>query len=58
MKAFRACMSAAPLALAMALLFISLSAGAQNPAQASKSADGASGNAENGKRLFSRYGCY
>jgi len=58
MKAFRACMSAAPLALAMALLFISLSAGAQKPAQASKSADGASGNAENGKRLFTRYGCY
>jgi mono/diheme cytochrome c family protein len=57
MKTFRA-WSAVLTALAMALIFVSIRARAQNTAQSSKPSDAQSGNAENGKRLFTKYGCY
>jgi mono/diheme cytochrome c family protein len=61
MKAFRGCRPTSLIALAlvaMLLIFISTSARAQNAAQSSKASDSQSGNAENGKRLFVKYGCY
>jgi len=57
MKTFRG-WSAVLTALAMALIFVSIRARAQNAAQSSKPSDSQSGNAENGKRLFTKYGCY
>jgi len=61
MKMFRACRSANLVALAllaMPLIFICTGVKAQNTAQSSKASDSQSGNAENGKRLFVKYGCY
>jgi ubiquinol-cytochrome c reductase cytochrome c subunit len=42
----------------MALIFVSTRTTAQNAAQSSKPSETQSGNAENGKRLFTKYGCY
>ena len=61
MKMFRARRSANSVALAlltMPLIFICTGVKAQNTAQSSKASDSQSGNAENGKRLFVKYGCY
>jgi mono/diheme cytochrome c family protein len=58
MKIFRACGSALQIVLAVALIFVSIRARAQNAAQASKSSEAPSGNAENGKRLYTKDGCY
>jgi mono/diheme cytochrome c family protein len=58
MKNFRACRSAILIALAMALILVSSSVRAQNAAQSTKTSDTQAGNAENGKRLFIKYGCY
>jgi mono/diheme cytochrome c family protein len=61
MKMFRTCRSADLVTLAllaMPLIFICTGVKAQNTAQASKASDSQSGNAENGKRLFVKYGCY
>jgi mono/diheme cytochrome c family protein len=58
MKTFRVFSSAALAALAMALIFSTARARAQNSAQESKSAEAPAGNAENGKRDFVKFGCY
>jgi len=58
MKTFRACGSALLIVFAMALTFVSIRARAQNAAQASRPSEAQSGNAENGKRLYTKYGCY
>jgi mono/diheme cytochrome c family protein len=58
MKTFRACSSASLVALAMALIFTPTRVRAQNAAQASKPAEASAGNAENGKRIYTKYGCY
>jgi ubiquinol-cytochrome c reductase cytochrome c subunit len=46
------------MALAISLSFIFSHIGAMNAAQESKPADTSSGNAENGKRIFNKNGCY
>lgn len=46
------------LALAMTLVFSGASVCALEAAQDSKTSDAPSGNAENGKRLFAKNGCY
>jgi mono/diheme cytochrome c family protein len=46
------------LAMAMALVVVSVCSSAQNAAPSSKPVDAQSGNADNGKRLFVKYGCY
>src|ERR1700687_917078 len=58
MKTFRACGSALQIVLAVALIFVSIRARTQNAAQASKPSETPSGNAENGKRLYTKDGCY
>src|ERR1700736_2066347 len=58
MKIFCVCRSGILIALATALIFVSIRARAQNAAQSSKPSDAQSGNAENGKRLFTKDGCY
>ena len=58
MKIFGVCRSGILIALATALIFVSIRALAQNAAQSSKPSDAKSGNAENGKRLFTKDGCY
>jgi mono/diheme cytochrome c family protein len=58
MKTYCACSSAILVALTMALIFVPIRVRAQNAAQAMKPSEAPSGNAENGKRLFTKYGCY
>src|ERR1700726_1793256 len=58
MKIFGVCRSGILIALGTALIFVSIRALAQNVAQSSKPSDAKSGNADNGKRLFTKDGCY
>jgi mono/diheme cytochrome c family protein len=58
MKSFRGCRFDAGAALAIALFFISLHVRSAIAAQESKPADAPAGNAENGKRIFTKNGCY
>jgi mono/diheme cytochrome c family protein len=58
MKTFRGYSSAAAVALAIALYFSSSHARIVNAAQESKTSDVPAGNAENGKRVFNKNGCY
>ena len=58
MKLFRGYRFTAAAALAIALFFISLHVGNADAAQESKPADAPAGNAENGKRIFAKNGCY
>jgi len=58
MKAFRGYSSAAGVAIAVAFLFMSPSVRVTDAAQESKPAETPAGNAENGKRIFNKNGCY
>ncbi|SRR5258706_6826179 len=58
MENFRACRSVILIVLAMALIFVSIGVSAQNAVPSAKSSEKQSGNAENGKQLFVKYGCY
>ena len=58
MKLFRGYRFTAAAARAIALFFISLHVGNADAAQESKPADAPAGNAENGKRIFAKNGCY
>jgi mono/diheme cytochrome c family protein len=58
MKTLRGCSSSILLALATALIFSAIGVSGQNAAQATKPATAPAGNAENGKRIFTKYGCY
>jgi mono/diheme cytochrome c family protein len=58
MKTFCAYGSAVIVALAFALIFSSSRVTGQNVAQASRSSEAPAGNAENGKRVYTKYGCY
>ena len=58
MKTFRWCSSAAAVALAIALFLSSPSVRLLDAAQESKTSDAPTGNAENGKRVFTNIGCY
>ncbi|MGD0956697.1 MAG: cytochrome c [Candidatus Acidiferrales bacterium] len=58
MKIFRVYSSANLVALAMALIFSPIRVKGQNAAQASKPSEASAGNAENGKRIYTKYGCY
>jgi mono/diheme cytochrome c family protein len=46
------------MALAMALIFSPIGLRGQSAAQASKPSEAPDGNAENGKRVYTKYGCY
>jgi len=58
MKTFRGCGAATIVFLALALFFSCTRARVANAAQESKPAENPSGNAENGKRVFNKIGCY
>jgi mono/diheme cytochrome c family protein len=58
MKSFRGCGSAAVVAIAFALFFSGARARVVDAAQESKPTDTPAGNAENGKRIFTKNGCY
>jgi mono/diheme cytochrome c family protein len=58
MKSFRGCGFDAGAALAIALFFIFFHVRSADAAQESKPADAPAGNAENGKRIFAKNGCY
>jgi mono/diheme cytochrome c family protein len=58
MNRFRWYFSAAVVAIAIALSFGSAHIGVVNAAQESKPPDAPSGNAENGKKIFNKNGCY
>ena len=58
MKTFLGYSSAAVVALAMALFFSSTHVRIVDAAQESKAPDAPAGNAENGKRVFNKIGCY
>lgn len=58
MKIFRAYSSAILAAFAMALIFSPIRMRGQNAAQASKPSGASAGNAENGKRVYIKDGCY
>ena len=58
MKTLRGHSSAAIVALAIALLFTSARVRVADAAQESKPAETPAGNAENGKRVFNKNGCY
>jgi len=58
MKTFRGYRSAAVLALAIALYFSSARVRIVEAAQESKTPDAPAGNAENGKKIFNKNGCY
>jgi mono/diheme cytochrome c family protein len=58
MKTFRACSSGTLMALSIALIFSPTHIRGQIAAQASKPSGAQAGNAENGKRIFTKYGCY
>jgi mono/diheme cytochrome c family protein len=58
MKTFHACGTAAVVVLAIALFFSPARTGVVAAAQESKSADAPAGNAEKGKLLFTKDGCF
>jgi len=58
MNTFRGYSFAASVAIAVAFLFTSPSVRVTDAAQESKPAETPAGNAENGKQLFNRNGCY
>jgi mono/diheme cytochrome c family protein len=58
MNRFRGYFSAAVVALTIALSLGSADTGLVNAAQESKPSDAPSGNAENGKKIFNKNGCY
>lgn len=58
MKTFRGCSFSILVALAIALIFSVIGVSGQNAAQVSKPSTAPAGNAENGKRIFTKYGCY
>jgi len=58
MKKRRSYSSAAMVAVAAALMLNAARARVQSPAQPPKPAARRIGNAENGKKLFTKYGCY
>ena len=58
MKPFRGYCSAAVVAVAIALYFSSASVRIVDAAQESKTPDAPAGNAENGKKMFNKIGCY
>ncbi|MGA7792936.1 MAG: cytochrome c [Candidatus Acidiferrales bacterium] len=58
MNRFRGYFSAAVVAISIALSYGSAHIGAVNAAQASKPSDASAGNAENGKKIFNKNGCY
>jgi mono/diheme cytochrome c family protein len=58
MKSIRGYSFAAAVALAIALFFTSARLRVAEAAQESKPADTLAGNAENGKRIFNKIGCY
>jgi mono/diheme cytochrome c family protein len=58
MKLFRACRSIGAVALAAAFYFSASSLSTMVAAQEPKTADAPTGSAENGKRLFTKDGCY
>jgi len=58
MNRFRGYFSAAVVAIAIALSFGSAHIGAAKAAQESKPSDAPAGNAENGKKIFNKNGCY
>lgn len=58
MKTFRGYSSAAAVALAIALFFTFTRVKVADAAQESKPAETPAGNAENGKRIFNKIGCY
>ena len=58
MKSSRGSISTAAVILAIALYFSSLSVRIAVAAQESKPSDTPAGNAENGKRVFNKIGCY
>ena len=58
MKSIRGYTFAAAAALAIALFFTSAPLRVAEAAQESKPADTPAGNAENGKRIFNKIGCY
>jgi ubiquinol-cytochrome c reductase cytochrome c subunit len=58
MKSIRGYNSAAALALAIALFFATTRIRPVDAAQESKPTDTPAGNAENGKRIFNKNGCY
>jgi mono/diheme cytochrome c family protein len=58
MNRFRGYFSAGVVAIAIALSFGSAHIGVVNAAQESKPSDAPSGNAENGKKIFNKNGCY
>jgi ubiquinol-cytochrome c reductase cytochrome c subunit len=58
MKIFRAFSSPAIVALAMILIYCAARVGVIDAAQDSKPSDTLAGNAENGKRVFNKIGCY
>ena len=58
MNTFRAYSSAVIMALAMILIFCSTRVNVVDAAQESRSSDTPAGNAETGKRVFNKIGCY
>jgi mono/diheme cytochrome c family protein len=58
MKTFRRYSSAAVAAFAIALYFSPTRARIVDAAQESKTSDAPAGNAENGKKIFNKIGCY
>jgi len=58
METFRAYSSSAIVALAMILIFCVARESVMDAAQESKASATPSGNAENGKRIFNKNGCY
>ena len=58
MKSFRGFSTAPVAALAMVLSFCAARVWVTSAAQNSKSSDAPAGNAENGKRIFNKIGCY
>ncbi len=58
MKTFRGCGSAAVVALAISLFFTCTRVRVAGAAQESKPTESPAGNAENGKRVFTKIGCY
>jgi ubiquinol-cytochrome c reductase cytochrome c subunit len=58
MKTLPGYCSAAAVAFAIALIFCSARVSIVDAAQESKTPDAPSGNVENGKRIFTRNGCY
>lgn len=58
MRIFCRCGSVSVVALALALVFSGACVNMLNAAQNAKTSDAPTGNAENGKRLFTKNGCY